>query len=417
MIGAFKTYTKHWRANDYLIAALLIMIPVFNRLMPILLVLLTISTVVYSVSFSEAKERLKPSKPLFWFMLFYLFHLIGLTYTDNMSFGWNDLGIKLSFLLVPLILAFNAFRLSKRQLIDVFIAGLVLSAAIALSKATFKSIYYPEDNHWAYFTESYLAFSMHRSYYATYMAFGVLLAVERFFEKHLLKYALAAILFGVITVLTFSKAGILIMVFLLIPLLFILVYRNWGKWLAATGTIVVILAVSGALWVSPTLTTRFSKMIDGITIFSTTNNTSVESNESRLIMWSTSLKLINENMLLGVGTGDVSDALDEKNLELGNTGVAERSLNAHNQYLNSWVQLGIGGFILLAMILITGMGVALRTRNLALVFFILVVSMTMCFESFLETQAGIIPVTLLITLFVIKAQNNEIAHSDAVLSS
>ena len=84
-------------------------------------------------------------------------------------------------------------------------------------------MYYPEDNHWAYFTESYLAFSMHRSYYATYMALGVLLSAERYFTFKNLKYLGAALLFALITLLTFSKAGILIMVILMIPLLFMIV--------------------------------------------------------------------------------------------------------------------------------------------------------------------------------------------------
>lgn len=417
IMGSIRLYTKGWRANDYLVALMVLIIPIFNRLMPLLLIFMLITTLFLPAKSKEIKDRLKPNKPLFWFIAFYLYHLIGVIYSENLVFGWNDLGIKLSFLVLPLIIAFSDIRLNKDKIVDMILLGLFLSAVIALSKAAFKSVYYPEDNHWAYFTESYLAFSMHRSYYATYMALGVLLSADRYFTFKNLKYLGAAILFALITMLTFSKAGILILVILIIPLLFVYIYRNWGKWIAAVGSAFMVITVIGAIWFTPTLHSRFEKMFEGVTSASTANNTSVESNESRLIMWSTSLRLINENLLFGVGTGDVSDALDEKNKQLGNTGVAERSLNSHNQYLNTWVQLGLIGFLLLFVIIITSMITALSVRFMPFVYLIMVISLTMSFESFLETQAGIIPVTLLMTLFVIKAKKNEIAHSDTVLSA
>ncbi len=397
-----KAYTQDWRVNDHLVALLLLTIPVFNRLMPLLLILLVIATVILPAKKEEITDRLKPNKPLFWIIAFYIYHLIGMSYSENLAFGWNDLGIKLSFLVVPLIIAFSDIRLSKDKIVDMIILGLFISALLALGKAAFKSVYHTENNQWAYFTESYLAFSMHRSYYATYMAFGVLLSAERYFTFKNLKYLGAAFLFALITLLTFSKAGILIMAILMIPLLFVFIYRNWGKWIAAVGTAIMVIAMISAIWFTPTLHIRFQKMVEGVSSVSTTNNPSVESNESRLIMWSTSLRLINENVFFGVGTGDVSDALDAKNLELGNIGVADKSLNSHNQYLNTWVQLGLIGFLLLFAIMITSMMTALTTRFMPFVYLVMVIALTMSFESFLETQAGIIPVTLLICLFSIQ---------------
>ncbi|MFZ9029075.1 MAG: hypothetical protein ACO2Z9_08670, partial [Crocinitomicaceae bacterium] len=116
-MGRIKAYTEGWRANDYLVALLVLIIPIFNRLMPLLLILLVIATVVYPVKKQEIKDRLKPNKPLFWFIAFYLYHLIGMSYSENMAFGWNDLGIKLSFLVVPLIIAFSDIRLSKDKIV------------------------------------------------------------------------------------------------------------------------------------------------------------------------------------------------------------------------------------------------------------------------------------------------------------
>jgi len=101
----------------------------------------------------------------------------------------------------------------------------------------------------------------------------------------------------------------------------------------------------------------------------------------------------------GVGTGDVSDALDKKNSELGNTGVAGKSLNSHNQFLNTAVQLGVFGLIPLLMLFLTSMRKAIRMFDVNFLMISILLASTMLFESFLETQAGIIPVTFLLLMF------------------
>lgn len=158
-------------------------------------------------------------------------------------------------------------------------------------------------------------------------------------------------------------------------------------------------------------------MFQGATSVQTINNPTVESSASRAIMWSTSVKLIKENPILGVGTGDVSDELDKKNLELGNTGVAKSSFNSHNQYLNTGVQLGCIGMISLLMVFIMSFRQAYRAGKFELFILSILLFATLLFESFLETQAGIIPVTLLLLLFSKKSEENETPYPDAILSA
>ncbi len=127
-------------------------------------------------------------------------------------------------------------------------------------------------------------------------------------------------------------------------------------------------------------------------------NSDVESNAARIIMWSTSVKVIQSNWLLGTGTGDVKDVLIAKNVELGNIEVAEKKLNSHNQYLNSWVQLGVFGFVFLFGIFISSFGTAIRNGSLPVTLMTLAFVITMLFESFVETQGGIIPFCLLMAV-------------------
>jgi O-antigen ligase len=111
-----------------------------------------------------------------------------------------------------------------------------------------------------------------------------------------------------------------------------------------------------------------------------------------------------------VGTGDVRDALDQRNEELGNLGVVEHSLNSHNQYLNTGVQLGLVGLLPMFFAFLTSFAIAIRKRNLILFITTSTFVLTMLFESFLETQAGLIPVTLFLLLLSLKVLEKDKEH-------
>ena len=204
---------------------------------------------------------------------------------------------------------------------------------------------------------------------------------------------------------TYSKAGILIFAVLMIPLVYYLIAKKFSKLygLLAVGVFALVLVVS--IGSNSRLSDRFEHMVSGFVNHQKSGNTSIESSASRMIMWSTSIQLFSENVLIGVGTGDVRDELDKRNAKLGNLGVVEHSLNSHNQYLNTSVQLGLMGLIPLILSMLTALIVAIRKRNLILVLMVKAFVITMLFESFLETQAGLIPVclfTLLPTLILLK---------------
>lgn len=50
------------------------------------------------------------------------------------------------------------------------------------------------------------------------------------------------------------------------------------------------------------------------------------------------------------GTVDYDDVLTAKNESFGNSGVAKHRYNSHNQFLNTMVQLGLLGLVVLIML-------------------------------------------------------------------
>jgi O-antigen ligase len=307
--------------------------------------------------------------------------------------------MKLSFVILPLVLFYANVTVNRAAILRAFLIGLAVSCGVAFIYAMYKSLINREDNHWAYFTESYFSYSMHRSYFATYLAAGAFIALRQFFERRDTFSLSFFLLLTLSTILTFSKAGILLLVLFVALLMFYELSKRVSRKAGVLAFTVVLLMFLAIVFSVPTLRMRFEKMITASTSVQTTNNESSESSSARVIMWATSWKLVLESPWVGVGTGDVSDALDHKNRELRNTGVAGKSLNSHNQFLNTAVQLGLIGLIPLFMIFLTSVRKAVQQSDVNFLMIAVLLGSTMLFESFLETQAGIIPVTLLLLLF------------------
>jgi O-antigen ligase len=110
----------------------------------------------------------------------------------------------------------------------------------------------------------------------------------------------------------------------------------------------------------------------------------------RILIWESSLELIQEQSIFGVGTGDVKDALLKKYEENGIVNALNRKLNAHNQYLQTAITLGLPGIIILLSGLVFAFILAVRRQNLLLLLFSVVVSFNFLVESMLERQAGVV---------------------------
>lgn len=403
-ISIFKPFNKserdevkNYQLPELLFLGLIFVTFFYNKLAPIFIVAFMVSLIFYK-SRRQLNWRANHffKSPMGWMCIFFVMHIIGLVWTENYAFAWSDIGMKLSFLLFPVIFFTFKIKINFQTFIQFFIASMVIIVSILLIHAAFKSIYYPEDNHWAYFFESEFTGRMHRSYFATYTAITSVFSLLIFMKNGKKKfYLFSFILMTVATVLTISKAGILI---LILCLLLVFIHRmiQLKKWIfLALGSVSIIVGIILLVSLSERVSSRFMMISKAISEIKLRDNPDSESNEARLIMWNTSIQLIKGYPILGAGTGDVKDALIAKNIEIGNTGVAEKKLNAHNQYLNTWVQIGVFGFVSLLMIFTFIFYIAKKEKNMYLFYFGLILFLSLLTESFLETQAGIIPFGLL----------------------
>ena len=402
MKAYLATYWRESSRTDKGLMLALLFALTWKNLAPVFLVLSFILALTDRNSGSVIRKQLfSPRSVSFWMIAFYLFHIVGMAWSTNTAFGWSDVGMKLSFLIVPLIVAIGRLKLPLKKWANWVTDSMSVIVIGLLILAVWKSFAAPEDNHWAYFFESEYSTFLHRSYWATYCAIGASWALFDWISgtRKIISWRLFTfMILSASTVLTISKAGIIILGILCFWLMIHqIIVRKWWK-IAVPGFILIIGLLIGVSYFSPRVAGRFQEIPKAFTTVKTSGNTDVESNAARIIMWSTSWKVIRSNWLAGAGTGDVKDVLIAKNLALGNTIVAEKKLNSHNQFLNSWVQLGLMGFLFLLGIFVTGFANAFRSKSLPLTLMTLAFFVTMLFESFVETQGGIIPFCLLMAI-------------------
>ena len=335
-------------------------------------------------------------------------------WTENSEFGISKLENKLSFLVFPILFTFSKLTLKKKNIIDLFITGLLLSMVIHLGIAVFKSIYYPEDNHWGYFIDSQFTVVMHRSYFSAYLVMGSMICLYRLFNRQKLDYnVLLFVLFAIGSFQTLSKAGIVTFCVLFPSILFLSLLKL-KKWKILLGSFVFLfLGIIFIVSSDNILIKRFKKIPEAFENIQFENNTSVESNTSRLLMWNASWELIKENSLLGTGTGDYDDALHAKNMSLGNSGVGNKHFNSHNQFLNTTVQLGVLGLFVLLAIFVYAIRYSVHNRLMGSMIIVICFLLNFLFESFLETQAGIVLFCVLLISLIsekLNTKSNEIEY-------
>ena len=86
------------------------------------------------------------------------------------------------------------------------------------------------------------------------------------------------------------------------------------------------------------------------------------------MVWKCSIEIIKENVFFGVGTGDVKTELNKKYEEKNIQQALKDNLNSHNQFLQTYVAIGLPGFILLLASLLLPLLYGIKKGNILLCF-------------------------------------------------
>lgn len=108
----------------------------------------------------------------------------------------------------------------------------------------------------------------------------------------------------------------------------------------------------------------------------------------RIELWKTAWQIFAENPIIGVGTGDIPNAFEQK-FSQNKSPLLGSKLRSHNEYLSAMVSLGILGFIVF-LFSIFYPPTYLKIWDFQLFFwFISFISISMLWEDTIETQVGV----------------------------
>ncbi|MBC7410863.1 MAG: O-antigen ligase family protein [Bacteroidia bacterium] len=205
-------------------------------------------------------------------------------------------------------------------------------------------------------------------------------------------YSFCIIIFAVIIILLAAKISILLLAIYIPYGLYVLVLKN-NKWFV--NALVVVFFLTTTLFIfnkSAVLQLRIREGVSNALIPVTSINAKspdVSSSQMRKLIWQDAITLIKQKPL-GYTTGDVDSALVIQYIKTENALATQKHLNAHNQFLQTTLALGIVGLLTLLSLLYYPLFKLNKEAWFFYLFFSLIITFNFLTESMLQTQSGIV---------------------------
>lgn len=322
------------------------------------------------------------------------FYLLSLLFSDDRLNGLDDLVQKISLALFPLVFASIRPTESRtlRLVLRFFVMGTVVALLIAFSTSVVEYLG-TGDIHTFYMSR----FSPvhHPSYLAMFINFSIavlLLEIDREprFQRSELRLWTVILVLALSLIFPAAKMGLITFGFLI--LFFVTRRVVQGRFLHLRTGLLLSVAAMFVVFLSldPLTMGRLetaAEVVEGSEVGR--NQPTIESTTARLHIWQVAADVIREHPW-GLGAGDVKPALNEAYEERGLTALARQGLNAHNQFLQVALAVGIPGFLWFVFTLLYPVRRLWRRRDWIYGFFLLCIAANLAVESMLEKQSGIL---------------------------
>jgi O-antigen ligase len=338
---------------------------------------------------------------------------------QELSIGLSDLEKKLSYLLLP-ILFFNVRKLHNRQvqlIFKVFVYAVALSTLIALLSGIYHTItsgslyFYDKDkmvvfNNFMYHRlGSYVG--MHAVYLAEYVLFALVIlthySISRFriWKTKRKSTALLLMLYFMLVIFLLKSAAILI-ILLASVILFVGYYLiKHGsalslKFKLAIGAIAILLTLGLGYQALDKIGNKASYFSYDLSEPGGGNWNAIN---LRLAKWHAASLAVSEHWVLGVGPGNTAAIIDDIYSRIGFEYALQLHYNAHNQFLQTFLALGIFGITVFAGLIIIILINGLLKQDIVLLIFILSLGLFSISESILAVNKGIVFFALFTSIF------------------
>jgi O-antigen ligase len=318
---------------------------------------------------------------------------------------------KLPFLVFPIIFFINPIILKKRKLnillllfsLCTFIACLYSHIKVWMDMVS-RNFPYSKWNSWWY-TSSNLSniIDFHPTYLTIYISTALIICFY-FAISHSMKWFNRAFLFLIIVYfLTYAilLSSRLNMLFLLLIFIYLTVYFLNQKIRSKLKVIVILFIVLTSIFYTltkmPYLKSKFTQTVEYLTSdHNMKGENEGNSTSGHLAAWECSLNFIDiPTSLFGYGLGDSQTNLLECYSDNNFRHNFEKKLNAHNEFLQTYISIGLCGLLLLLVIFWN----LFKANNFLLNFLCLIFLVSFISESVLSRQKGIVLFTFFVCLF------------------
>lgn len=307
---------------------------------------------IHFVSDKDLLEKLKRIRitPLGWTSIaFFLYHLVGMLWTDYTSDGWKSIETKLCFLLLPFLFAGenHITHRSFRAIMPYFL----ISGVLAFVYSFFFSLHkYGAQGMKEVLNRVNVSEGiMHPGYWSNYYAFALVYICYALWiypvRQKLFYYIMLPLHFAIFIELC-SKTTYIFFAFFGIYLAWRAMSFIRNVWLRLASFMGACLISTFILSFLPPVKIRIDE-IRNESKPPPANPAFAHSTESRLAAWGLEKKLIGINPIIGYGTGSANPLVLNEMKKKHYDDLVKYNMHTHNQVFHTWIDLGIPGLLLL----------------------------------------------------------------------
>ena len=358
------------------------------------IILLTVSWIIYNTTNRNGKLNLKR---LSFYVLpsLFILNIFSLFYSDNLKDGVSVIEHTLSFLIFPVVFLVKSpdfsgsfyHRTKKIYIASILLAILIcwLSVVIAMidDGASFDQLFnykYSYMNLEKYITLSGIHFSL-------YIIVAIIFCLDIKFDGKRRSVTIGRIilisLFTIFTLHLGSRMGILI-ILIVFTTYFINNFIITKKIINLVAPIVIFFIIGVAVFGMPYLKVRIFEYAISV------KDDDVSIQDKRLDRWKAGWEVFSNNIVFGVGSGDVEEKLLDSYQKHNLIEAYNNKLNAHNQYLQYYI---IGGLLLLTsflFLLVFTIVYSIKRKALLPIYVIILLYGFSLTESVLQRNKGVV---------------------------
>jgi hypothetical protein len=357
-------------------------------------------------------------------MLFYVAYLIGVFFTNNPEQASVYVENKLSFLIFPLLFFFKLKeRLDMKYSYLGFISGVVMVTFIGLLNSY--SCYCSPEGGISCFLSSVISPLHHPTYFTVFVLISICFSIHGWKEKMdyfspywVIPYVIFYIVFQG---LLLSLSGILFLFILISFIIIIWIKKKFGNMYFLLSIFVLPIVCFKLMLSVPQIEGEWGnakwyadEYFKNPDEFVSKRVYPMSGTEVRIVMWTAAINGISHHPF-GVGTGNVDEYLAKELTALRQDELIEYQYNPHNQFLQTTLEIGVFGLLILLLFITFALQFAVKHKNWILVILVLNLVFNSLFESMLQRQSGIVFYSFWICLLAFHEINKK-ANSKIYLS-